>query len=92
MEPQVPDNPFMVQISLQELVAMQSKEIASQVSEDLRVKYLEPLTSRVSHLELKQARSTPESRTIDRWKGAMDAAWKIGIILYVAFNVLHKIG
>lgn len=76
-----------VHIELKELISLMASEVARKVTDELNEKQIAPLAQRVANLELMMARPSPSSATITRWKGAFDALWKLGVIIFAAAQV-----
>lgn len=106
--------PTVVQLEVQDLVRMLAKDIAREVTSELKTQDILPLQERVTSLEARvedeitrvhnriskcqsehgepATKETAETvLTIARWKGALDAIWKIGVVLWCAVQIFMKV-
>jgi hypothetical protein len=91
-------------MEMRELVELLAKNIAREVTDQLKESEIVPLAARVSDLEqrliaCKAAHRADEASppaddttlTVVRWKGALDALWKVGLVLWVVVQVYMKV-
>lgn len=81
-------------IGIRDFVELTSSQIATKVIEKLKIEHIDPIYARLREIELKlaapSATSQSNNQVITQWRGALDAAWKIGLILFAIVEVVQN--